>query len=295
MTLPGFLQWLAVYGWRILVIVLMGAGFYLLLRRTFPPLLRRFIYASMAGRYQIEIEQRVSTLTNIAVKTSLVLIVLLTVFTVLSQVGVNITTALAGLGIAGLAIGFGAQNLVRDIISGIFILAEDQYNVGDVVKIADVTGSITHINLRRTVLRDLDGILHSVPNGEVKVSSNYTKELARANIAVNIGYREDVDRVMEIMRGVWAEMHQDPAWQEFILSDDPMVLRVDEFAESGIIMRIVGETTPFQRWDVMGEYRRRLKRAFDARGIEIPRPRTNAFFGGPPEHRAVPPSGPPAI
>lgn len=294
MTLPGFLQWLAVYGWRIVVVLLLAAGFYLLLKRTLPPLLRRFVCASMSGRQQAEIEQRVSTLTNIAVKTGLALLIIMTIFTILSQVGVNITTALAGLGIAGLAIGFGGQNLVRDVISGLFILMEDQYNVGDVVKIADVIGGVTEVNLRRTVLRDLDGVLHSVPNGEVKVSSNYTKELARANIAVGIAYKEDVDQVMGIMRGIWAEMHQDPAWREFILRDEPMVLRVDDFAESAVIIRIVGETTPFQRWDVMGEYRRRLKRAFDAQNIEIPWNHTKVFFGGPLEHHAVPPSGPPS-
>src|SRR4030043_1754813 len=150
----------------------------------------------------------------------------------LSEVGINIAPVLAGVGIIGLAIGFGAQSLVKDIISGLFILIENQYRKGDVVKIADVSGLVEDINLRRTVLRDLDGIVHVVPNGEIRVASNLTKEWSRVNMNVSVSYGEDLDRVIAVINRGGRELAEDPEWAPSILTP-PRALGGDNLGGSG--------------------------------------------------------------
>src|SRR4030043_525458 len=161
----------------------------------------------------------------------------------LSEVGIYIAPVLAGVGIIGLAIGFGAQSLVKDIISGLFILIENQYRKGDVVKIADVSGLVEDINLRRTVLRDLDGIVHVVPNGEIRVASNLTKEWSRVNLNISVAYGEDLDRVITVINRVGQELTNDPQWAPLIIKA-PQVLRVDKLGDSGIEIKILGEPQP---------------------------------------------------
>ena len=278
-------DWLTLHGWKILLIIAIAAAIYFLLRHILPPIFRRTISVRMQVYPEEEVQQRTATLSRISVNTSLVVIIIIALFTILDEVGIPIAAALAGFGIAGIAIGFGAQSLVRDMISGLLILLENQYSVGDVVKIADVMGGVEEITLRRTVLRDLDGAVHSIPNGEIRVASNYTKEWSRANMMVSVAYKEDLERVMGIMRNVWKGMKNDPQWGEFILKEEPMIVRVDEFGDSGISIRLTGETKPIKQWDVMGEIRRRLKRIFDEKGIEIPWPHTKVYFGNTLEQR----------
>jgi small-conductance mechanosensitive channel len=191
--------------------------------------------------------------------------------TILPEFGVNIGALLAGAGLVGLAVGFGAQSLVKDVISGLFILVENQYGKGDVVNVAGVGGVVEDVNLRRTVVRDLDGAVHSIPNGEVAVSSNLTRQWSRVNMNVGVAYGEDLDRVMAVINRVGQELAQDPDFAPLIIGA-PRALRVDDFGDSGIEIKILGETQPIRQWDVMGELRKRLKRAFDDEGIEIPFP-----------------------
>ncbi len=191
---------------------------------------------------------------------------------------------LAGLGIVGIAVGFGAQSLVRDFIGGIFILMENQFSVGDWVQVAGVSGMVEEINLRRTVLRDLDGTVHSIPNGRITVASNYTKEWARVNMNISVGYGEDLDHVMEVLNRIGQEMTEDPYWGSIMLSP-VRALRVDNFGDSGIDIRLLGDTKQMKQWEIMGELRRRIKRVFDEEGIEIPWPHTKVYFGEPLEHR----------
>jgi small conductance mechanosensitive channel len=187
----------------------------------------------------------------------------------------------AGFGIAGIAIGFGAQSVVKDLIAGLFILLENQYSVGDVVRIADISGLVEEINLRRTILRDLDGVVHVVPNGEIRVASNFTQEWSRVNMNVSVGYGEDLDHVIEVLNRIGKEMAAEPYWGELIIGA-PQVLRVDAFEDSGIAIKILGETKPIRQWDVMGELRLRIKKVFDEEGIEIPWPHTKVYFGSLP-------------
>ena len=162
----------------------------------------------------------------------------------------------------------GAQSLVRDTINGLFILVENQYGKGDVVSIAGIGGLVEDVSLRRTVLRDLNGTVHSIPNGQVAVSSNQTRGWSRVNMNVRVAYGEDLDRVMAVIDRVGQALAKDPDFAPLILAT-PHALRVDGFDEFGVQVKVLGETQPMRQWDVAGELRKRLKKAFDEEKIEI--------------------------
>ena len=189
----------------------------------------------------------------------------------LGEAGFQLGPLIAGAGVVGIAIGFGAQTLVKDVLGGLFVLLENQYTTGDVVNIAGIGGSVEEINLRRTVLRDIDGILHTVPNGDVRVSSNLTRSFARVNLDVEVGYGENLDHVRAVLDAVGAELAADADWAEKIL-EAPKVLRVNSLGSSGIEIKVLGTVRPMKQWEVTGELRKRVKEAFDREGIEIPFP-----------------------
>ena len=277
----GVIDWLGTHGIRVLVIMIGAVVLYFLLRRFAPLLIKRQISRQMKKQPKGEVQKRITTLSSFLVTTGTVIIIIVAIVTILPEFGVNITAALAGLGIAGLAIGLGAQSLIKDIIAGIFILLEDQYRVGDVVKIAGIGGLVEKIDLRRTVLRDLDGIVHTIPNGEIRVASDLTKGYSRVNLNVPVAYGEDLDHVIEVINRVCKEMAEDTKWSADFVST-PKVLRVDNLGNSGIDIKILGDTKPLRQWDVMGELRLRIKRTFDKEGIEIPWPHTKVYFGNTP-------------
>ena len=219
----------------------------------------------------IQPPKRVDTLTAVAYGAVWILAVLVGLMTTLPEFGINTTALLAGTSLAGLAIGFGAQSLVKDFISGLFVLVENQYAKGDVVNIGGVGGLVEDITLRRTVLRDLDGAIHSVPNGQVTVASNLTRTWSRANMVVTVSYDEDTDHVFGVINRAGEELGRDPDWSGDII-EAPKVIGIESFGDSGVDIRILGVTQPIRQWDVMRELRRRLKLAFDREGIEIPFP-----------------------
>jgi small-conductance mechanosensitive channel len=278
-------DWLGSHGVRILIIVLISVACYFALRRFLPRIVALHVSKAMADKPDTAIEKRRTTLSRVLMTTAIAFIAIAALFMILSEAGINITPVIAGVGIVGVALGFGAQYLVRDLIAGFFILIENQYGVGDVVKIADISGIVEDVNLRRTILRDLDGIVHSVPNGEIRVASNFTKEWSRVNLNISVAYGEDLDRVTAVLNKIGQEMAEEPYWKEALLTA-PQVLRVDAFEDSGIAIKILGETKPIRQWEVMGELRRRIKRIFDEEGIEIPWPHTKVYFGGPPTPKA---------
>jgi len=265
----GVVDWLGTHGIRVLVITIVAVVLYFLLRRFVPLLVKRTIAQRMKRYPKGEIKKRVDTLSSAVVNTGTVVIAVFAIITILPEFGVNIAAMLAALGIMGIAVGFGAQSLIRDLLAGIFILLEDQYRVGDVVKIAGIAGLVEQIGLRRTILRDLDGIVHSIPNGEIKVASNFTKLYSRVNLNISVAYGEDLDHVIEVINRVCKEMADDPKWSADFVST-PKVLRVDKLGDSGIDIKILGDTKPIRQWDIMGELRLRIKRTFDKEGIEIP-------------------------
>ena len=216
-------------------------------------------------------KKREDTLIRIFTVSLGILVWLLAFLMIFQEMGVAIGPLLAAAGIAGLAFGFGGQYLIRDLISGLFIIMENQYRIGDVVCFDGTCGLVEDISMRMTTLRDLDGIVHHVPHGEIKRVSNLSKQFARVNLNIGIAYNSDLERVISVVNRVGEELANDPAWREFIIKP-PQFLRVDDFGDSAIIIKILGETKPLKQWDVTGELRKRLKIAFDREGIEIPFP-----------------------
>ncbi len=280
-------DWLLQHGTRILIILLVGIVLWLVLKKLLPPLVRRSVARSRDKESKTGMEKRTKTLLTVFMGAGKIIIGVVIIFMILSELDVPIVPALAGLGVVGVAVGFGAQYLIRDLIAGTFIIMENQYRTGDVARLADVSGLVEQVNLRKTVLRDLDGIVHHIPNGEIRVSSNLTRHWARAHLNISVAYKEDLDQVMSILKKVWEETANDPKWGEFIISKTPSFLRVDNFGDSGITVKLAGETQPIKQWDVMGELRRRIKQAFDEQGIEIPWPHTKVYFGNSPEQAAT--------
>lgn len=272
-------DWLYQTGWKIIIIVGFCLGPYLVIRHFVPTAIRRTVKRQMRRKPKVEREKRANTLIRLVTTLSAISLGILAFFLILAQLEINITAAIAGLGIMGVAVGFGAQHLIRDLITGFFILFENQYNVGDVIRVGNIAGGVEEISLRRTILRDLDGARHIIPNGEIKIVSNLTQEWSRAHLNISVAYKEDLDRVMALMRRTWEEMTQDPEWSRFIIAKTPWLLGVDEFGSSGITIKMVGETQPIKQWDVMREYRRRIKKVFDKEGVEIPWPHVKLYYG----------------
>lgn len=216
-------------------------------------------------------EKRENTLIRIFSATLKVVVWVLALLMVLQELGFAIGPLLAGLGVAGLAFGFGGQYLIRDLVSGLFIIMENQYRTGDVVCFGDTCGLVEDISLRMTTLRDLDGTVHHVPHGEITKTSNLSKLFARVNLNIGIAYNSNLEKVIEIVNQVGQELAEDKDWQEMIIKA-PQFLRVDDFADSAIVIKVLGETKPLKQWDVAGELRKRIKIAFDREGIEIPFP-----------------------
>ena len=216
-------------------------------------------------------KKREDTLIRIFTVSLGILIWLLALLMILQETGIAIGPLLAAAGIAGLAFGFGGQYLIRDLISGLFIILENQYRLGDVACFDGTCGLVEDISMRMTTLRDLDGIVHHVPHGEIKRVSNLSKYYARVNLNIGIAYNSDLEKVIGVVNRVGKELAEDVQWKEFI-TKPPQFLRVDDFADSAIIIKILGETKPIKQWDVAGELRKRLKIAFDKENIEIPFP-----------------------
>ena len=223
-------------------------------------------------------EQRARTLGSLLGSVALVTLFVIVALTSLDILLGNIGPILASFGIIGLAFSFGAQSLVKDVISGTFMLLEGQFGIGDVVRIEGVAGMVEKITLRTTVLRDLEGVVHIIPNGSITRVSNLTKAWSRAVLDIGVAYREDLDRVLDVLRNVLDEFHHDPEWGGLLL-EEPQVLGVQAFTDSAVVIRSVAKTLPLKQWDVAREIRRRIKNRFDREGIEIPYPHMTFYWG----------------
>jgi small conductance mechanosensitive channel len=219
----------------------------------------------------VELKKRMDTLDALGSNTLQFFIVVIASLMILGQLGVDIGPAVAGLGVVGIAVGFGAQSLVRDYLNGSLILIENQFARGDVVRIAGVAGTVEDFTLRRTTLRDIDGVVHTVPNGEIHVASNQTRVWARINQDVTIAYGSDIEAAITVVDNVGREMAGDPIWKRRIL-EAPRVERVEALAEYGVTLKILGSVRAADQWEASGDFRRRLLAAFSEHGIEMPRP-----------------------
>jgi len=219
-----------------------------------------------------ELKKRQDTIETLAVNVIRFFVVVIAGLMILEEAfRLDIGPAIAGLGIAGIAIGLGTQHLVRDYLNGALILIENQYARGDVVRIAGVSGKVEDFTLRRTTLRDQDGTVHTVPNGEITVASNLTRVFARVNQDVQVVYGTDIEKATDVVNGVGRALADDPEWGPRIL-EAPGVERVSALGESGITLKILGTVRASEQWAVGGELRKRLLAAFQENGIEIPQP-----------------------
>ncbi len=242
---------------------------------------RRSSEAGAAVLTPAELERRLNTVGNLAIRIIGVLIVIMAVLMSLNLFGIDIGPAIAGLGVVGIAVGLGAQSLIKDWLAGIFIVLENQYSQGDVVGIAGVTGVVEDFSLRRTTLRSLDGTLHSVPNGEIMVASNLTRLWARVNLDVSVAYGTDIDRATEVIRVIGEELMADEQWSSRLI-EAPAVARVEALADSAVELKVLGQVHAGEQWAVTGELRRRILDAFGAAGIEIPFPHQVSINRGEP-------------
>lgn len=283
LDLQTIIVWLSTTGVRILIIILASLlGYHLL--RIISQQLERLVevegYATINER-----EQRIKTLTTILRDAGLALIAAIAAVMILSELGINVAPLIAGASIAGLAIGFGAQTLVKDIISGFFILLENQFTIGDVISVGGISGGVEKMTLRATFVRDLQGTLHVIPNGEIRILSNKTKGWARAMVDVGVAYKEDIERVLATLERVGQEMSQDEGYHPLLL-EQPTVSGVEELGDSAMTLRIMVKTQPGKQWEVSRELRKRIKETFEEEGIEMPYPTevhiTHVAFESPP-------------
>lgn len=219
----------------------------------------------------VEVSKRMATIDAFGVRVIRAFVLVVAALMILRELGLDIGPAIAGVGIVGIAVGFGAQHLVRDYLNGALILIENQFSKGDVVKLAGVTGTVEDFSLRRTTLRDLDGTVHTIPNGEIGVASNLTKTWARINEDIQVAYDSDIATVTRIVEEVGQAMADDPVWRRRVL-EAPRVDRVKSFDESGVSLKVLGVVRAEDRWVAAGDFRRRLLAAFTAEGVEIPFP-----------------------
>ncbi len=264
------IPWLLSSGIRIIGIVIVSIMINKIIKRGIDKIVRISVVANNYSSKEAE-RKREDTLIQIFSITSKIALFSIVTLMILQEFGVAIGPILAAAGIVGLAFGFGGQYLIRDIICGLFIILENQYRIGDYVKFTNLGGSVEKISLRMTTLRDLDGTVHHIPHGEIKEVSNYSKDFSRVNLDIGVSYNANLEQVIAVVNKIGNELAEDAEFKEFIIKA-PQFLRVNDFADSSVMIKILGETSPSKQWEITGELRKRLKIAFDNEGIEIPFP-----------------------
>ncbi|HNU36347.1 MAG TPA: mechanosensitive ion channel family protein [Methanomassiliicoccales archaeon] len=272
--LKKVLDWLFSSGLHILLVIILTWIAVKIIKKLSGRLIQLVAQQKDDGEFQ----KRMQTLGAMVRYVLLFAVIAVAVMIVMKELGIDIGPVLAAAGIVGLAVGFGAQSLVKDIISGFFILLEDQIRVGDVVNIGDKGGLVEKVSLRTTVLRDLAGNVHYVPNGHINVVTNMTKDYSRYVFDIGIAYREDVDEVIKVIKGIDEELRSDPEFKDDIL--EPIeILGLDQFADSAVVIKARTTTLPIKQWKVGREFNRRLKKRFDELNIEIPFPHVTLYMG----------------
>jgi small conductance mechanosensitive channel len=264
------LPWLITSGVKILAIIIIA----FILHRVLNRFVEKSVRLAVTSRNHISTHaevQREDTLIQVFTMSIRIAIFATAVMMILPEFNIKIGAMLAAAGVVGLALGFGGQYLIRDVITGLFIILENQYRIEDVISIDGTDGVVEEITLRKTTLRDLNGTIHHIPHGEIKKVSNLTKDFSRVNLDLGISYNADLENVIKIVNQVGNQLAENPDWKEFIIKP-PQFLRVNDFADSAVIIKIIGETIPLKQWAVAGELRKCLKIAFDKEGIEIPFP-----------------------
>lgn len=265
---------------KVVLIIVVAFALIWILKR----IIHRIITARMPRIREESTEQlasRADTLSKVVTQVISFIIWIVAAMMILSALGVNIAPILAAVGLAGLAIGFAAQNIIRDYFHGFFIIMEDWFRIGEVAAFAGVSGVIDSMSLRRTVLRDVSGTMHVIPNSKIEIASNMARDWARINLNIAVAYKENLDRVIEVINDVCRKLKEDNAWGSDLIST-PEVVRVDNLGDSGIEIKILGDTKPMRQFALTGELRKRLKDRFDQENIEMPWPHSKVYFGNTP-------------
>lgn len=263
-----FRSWVNQHGLNILIILL-GAW---LLRRFSTVIINKIVQRTVRGDlYPTEIDRkkRATTLSGLVDATIRIAVWFLAIIMIINELGINTTPLIASAGVVGITLGFGAQSLIKDFVSGIFIIIENQYRVGDVVQLGDVSGSVEAITMRTTIVRDMDGRLHHIPNGTISRTTNMTVDFANINESILVGRNTDIERLEHVINHVGEEMASIPDLKHMI-KEPPHFLRIEGFQRDGIEVRVVGRTIPGEQWVIKGQLYSRLQKAFKAHGIDIP-------------------------
>jgi len=269
-------DWLLTSGLRIAFIFVVG-----LIASRWLRVLSARLEKLIAGAAPTEDEaQRARTLTRVSRSTALVTIAITAGLMIMRELGLDIAPLIAGASVIGVAVGLGAQTLIRDIIGGFFILLEDQFAVGDAIQVGNIGGGVEKMTLRATFLRDLEGTLHVVPNGEMRIVSNRTKDWSRAVVDLGVAYEEDIGRVVAALGEIGHDFYKDEEFAPLLL-EEPAVTGVEALGDWAVTVRIMVKTKPGKQWDVARELRRRIKETFEQEGIEMPYPRQEVLMRSP--------------
>ena len=271
------LTWLREHGLTILLILVISAVAYYLLGITTKALSRRI--QALDDVEDSELDRRTKTIFRVIHSTGVVVIITTAIMMILNEMGVAITPVLASVGFVGLAFGLGAQTLVKDMIAGLFILIEDQYTVGDVVEIGGITGTVEHMTLRATELRDLYGTVHIIPNGEIRIVANKSRDWSRAIVDVGVTYDEDVDTAVQTLQEIGEAMAEDET-MALLLQEPATVTGVEGLDEWAVRLRIMVKTLPNAQWEVQRYLRRQIRLIFAKKGLELAFPRRNLVIVG---------------
>lgn len=262
---------------KILIILAIAIAINIIQKKLIP----RVIIASIPndlGESQNQLATRTKTMAHVFIKVIALIVWIIAIVMLLGVIGVNISPLLATLGVASLGLGFAVQNIIRDYLQGFFIVIEDWYRIGDWVTIAGMEGEVEKVSPRRTVLRDINGTMHVIPNSQIPFVSNQTRDWARIDLYVTVAYKENISHVYQVINGVCQELKDDPDFGTN-LTTTPTAMRVSDLGDHGVVICIRGNTKPGEQWGLTGELRKRIKNRFDQEGIEIPWPHTKVYFG----------------
>jgi len=266
---------------QVLLILLVAAVFLFIARRG----VRKIVSSRIQTRREEpteELKKRTKTLAGVINGIISVIVWIVAFVMILTEFGVDTTPLVASIGIASLALGFAAQNIVRDYLHGFFIVMEDWYRIGEVTTVAGLTGGVVDMNLRRTTLRDVDGNMHVIPNSNIVLATNLAREWSRINMNIGVAYKENVNDVWRLLDEICQDFKDDPDWGPEMLTT-PSVVRVDNLGDSAVELKVMGDVKPGQQWALSGELRKRIKNRFDQEDIEIPWPHTMVYFGKSPQ------------
>jgi small conductance mechanosensitive channel len=265
-----FEDWFNDHGTAVVSTVLLTLVATLAVRLIVPAAIRPAVARQMTGRPAVDVKRRVDTLSGVIMRTIEFLLVIFAILTILPELGIDIRPLLAGVSISSIAIGFGAQSLVKDALAGIFILTENQYAIGDIVTIGGATGTVEDITLRRTLVRDIDGVLFTVPNGIITTTANFTRDFSKVRVTIPVAPSADLEKVRAVSNDVGEALAADAVYGSMILSA-PQYLRIDNIdMMGGVAVQVNGTVVPGKQWEVAGALRAKLLEAFQREGIKTP-------------------------